>query len=229
MAIALIEGLQERTAAGGRRDRHWLALKLGTELTILLDAAGHVLVTHDGIDLGRLRTEVANLADRLAAGERPRCKLRALQSAGFVRRRAVHVEVEVEVADTQFASTVWRLVETAAGGIADGVSGAGSALLEVGSSTGQIASRTAGGIADGVSGAGSALLTVGSTTGEIASKTAGRIVTYAIIKPAQGVRGFYRAIARKIFIAYLAAVVLLVLLLAIVVVWRLPTLFPTNY
>ena len=214
-AVCLIDGLDESSASGERRSRHWVKLVPGTELVSILDPSGSVLVTHGGIDLGRVPPETGNLADQLASGRRPRCTVVAIEVGGLFRRHATRVEIEIE--DTQLVAEAWRLVQEVADTL--GSHGATAARLAV----------------DGARNASGVLLDAGSATGSIAAKAAGSVVTYGIVKPASAVgKGLtgavdlagmpVRAVRRMIRNAFLAAVAILVLILAIVVVWRLPVL-----
>jgi hypothetical protein len=214
--VCVIEGLEEPSASGGRRCRNWVKVLPGTELVAMLDPSGAVLVTHGGIDLGRVPMGAGNLAEQLAGGKRPRCTVTSVEISGLFRRRATRVEIEIE--DMVLAAEAWRLMQEVAGSLADG---------------GAFAARHA---VDGARYAGGALLDAGSATGAIATKVGSGVVSYGIVKPAslvgQGLTGVaefavvkpVRAVRRMIRNAFLAAVAILVLVLAIVVVWRLPVL-----
>jgi hypothetical protein len=93
--LCVVDGLNARSANGSKRSDLWLKLSPGVELKAILDANGDVLLTHDGIDLGRVPAGLPWVAKDVAAGRPPRCTVATIKQGGIWTRRAVRVDIEI--------------------------------------------------------------------------------------------------------------------------------------
>lgn len=224
--VSDIDGLSERSADGTNRARYCSGLLEGSPLTLTFDGRA-VMVMHDGREIGRLPARYDWVAERLAAGRRLRCAVVSVETRGLWQlRRASRVEIEIAADDdASFAAKARWLAEGGAAAIratseftTSSARRAGGAMIEGGSA----GIRASGGFVRGSAG--------------LATRVGGGLVDYAVRKPArlvgQGlgsvadatVRRPVRALRRLVRNIFLAAVTILVLVLAIVVIWRLPSL-----
>ena len=207
--VSVIEGLAERSPDGLDRARYCAALTTGAELTLAFDGRV-VAVLHEGRDIGRVPAHDGRVASELAAGRRLRCVVLTVETGGLIRRKARRIEIEiVPVDDARFSTAVRWVTEgsTAAVRAASDLTVGGARL------------------------AGDAL--TGSP--RVAMRAVSGTFDLLVRKPARGLarlgRGMgdaagapVRAVRRLVRNVFLAAVTILVLILAIVVVWRLPSL-----
>jgi hypothetical protein len=224
--VSDIDGLSERSADGTNRARYCCGLLKGSPLTLTFNGQA-VSVMHDGREIGRLSARRDWVAAQLAAGRRLRCAVVSIKTRGLWRLRyASRVEVTIAADDDDsFAAKARWLAEGGAAAIratseftANSARRAGGAVIEGGSA----GIRASSGIARG--------------SAEFASRVGGSLVNYGVRKPArfvgQGlgsvadvtVRRPVRAFQRLVRNIFLAAVTILVLVLAIVVIWRVPSL-----
>jgi len=219
--ICAIEGLAERTQAGGARDRYCASIPLGTPLTLVLHDQS-IIVLHDGCDIGSLPATQTWVAEHLTARRQLRCIVHTVENRGVLRKRAKSVEVEIAIEhDASLAAAALRAAS-------DFTTGSAAVLWAASDFTTSSARRASGALIEG-GGAGF------KATGRFATSVGHGLVDYGVRKPVQIVgNGLYgavdlagrpvRAARRLVRNAFLAAVTILFLILAIVVIWRLPSL-----
>jgi hypothetical protein len=219
--IIAIEGLAERTQAGAARARYCASLPPGTPLTLVLHGLA-VVVLHDGCEIGTLPAAQTWVAEHLTAGRRLHCVVFAVETGGVLRKRAKCVEVEIAIdQDASLAAAALRA--------ASDFTTSGAAALRAASDFTTSGARRAGGAL--IEGGGAGI----RASGRLATSVGDGLAEYAVRKPARLVgQGLYsaadmagrpfRAAGRLVRNIFLAVVAILVLVLAIVVIWRLPSL-----
>jgi hypothetical protein len=195
----------------------------GATLEIAADGQG-IAVLFDGRRIGRLPESEAWLATHLVEGDAMVCSLTAVQTSGFLRKRATAVNVEIVVMP---------------GGLTLGdlrrALGAGSVMLaQLGSSAMRQAGdlgRSAGSVTFAAARAGEHLAAGTSRAARQTFVGAHEMVVRPMVGAAArgldgvteiAVRRPVRAVKRTLMLLYGAVVLILLLVLAIVVVWKLP-------
>jgi hypothetical protein len=220
---SVVEGLTERASDGTMRAIYCADLIVGAELQLVRMTSGRIGVWHADRDIGRVPERLKAVVQAIADGHGIRCTVLAVETGGLFARRARRVEIEIEVIER--AATLVAAATRLAAASGDAV----NASLRLGRDAADLT-------ADGARYAVDGTVAAAGHGGRFAGWAGRTLVTWGLQKPAaalgRGVDGLtdatirrpVRAVRRVIRNTFLAAVTILVLILAIVVVWRLPTL-----
>jgi hypothetical protein len=208
--IVAIEGIEERSPDGVDRKQYCAQLTAGTELK-LHEEAGVMQVMHLDCMIGRLSAQDRRIVNALAKGRGLRCVVAGIEVGGLMRRRVRRVEVEIMPLDgTHFTAAARRLAEGSA------------AVLQAATNITVSSARAAG---DHLVVRPSRAAWRGTSfIGGLLLPRSARLITQVGRSVGNAAGAPVRAMRRMIRNLFFAAVTILVLILAIVVIWRLPSL-----